>query len=86
MCPGSIYIELIHIISGYICSCEELYNICQTLWDKLEKGNTECFYVYFTEDECKIDEDISDGIVYKVTGTWDEDTNRYWYEDMELVE
>lgn len=66
MCPGSIYIELINRISEVICDYEALHDISEKLYDKLRKGDTQCFFVYFTEDECSIDKKISNAITYVV--------------------
>ena len=54
LCPGSIYIDLIHDVSAIIGDCERLYVFTTALWVQLLETERE-FYVTVDEGDAYID-------------------------------
>lgn len=90
-CPGSIYIDLIHIVSAKVCSHDALRDFCDNLDDFLYLGKGKEFYVYVNEEEICIHSyldmtEIPDAEIYRVSGYYDSEHSQYFYDQYEKVE
>ena len=84
-CPGSIYIDMIHNISEFVCDCGELYEATQKLWNELNNGKHSMIYVSVNEEKCTVSDCnilIHPDVIYIITGT--KEDNKYWYDQYSI--